>query len=76
MTVENLEWGVMPVEIRVGSGDGSTETVVLPASVWAGTRSVTTSVPFEGDVDQVVIDPDEWYPDIDRSNNSWKRPTS
>lgn len=76
VTVENLEWGVMPVEIRVGSGDGSTETVVLPASVWAGTRSVTTSVPFEGDVDQVVIDPDEWYPDIDRSNNSWKRPTS
>ncbi|MCL7979376.1 MAG: M1 family metallopeptidase [marine benthic group bacterium] len=76
VTVENLEWGVMPVEIRVGSGDGSTETVVLPASVWAGTRSVTTSVPFEGEVDQVVIDPDEWYPDIDRSNNSWKRPTS
>jgi hypothetical protein len=76
VTVENRDWGVMPVEIRVGSADGETNTVVLPASIWAGTRSVTTSVPFDGVVDEVVIDPDEWYPDIDRSNNSWTRPTS
>jgi len=76
VTVENLDWGVMPVELRVSSDDGRTETVTLPASVWAGTRSVTTSIPFDGRVDEVVIDPDQWYPDIDRDNNSWKRPTS
>jgi len=76
VTVENLDWGVMPVEIRVGSSDGTTKKVYLPASVWAGTRTVTTSVPFDGVVDEVVIDPDQWYPDIDRSNNSWPRPTS
>ncbi|MEJ2482451.1 MAG: M1 family metallopeptidase [Gemmatimonadota bacterium] len=76
VTVENLDWGVMPVEIRVASADGRTKQVKLPASIWAGTRSVTTFVPFEGVVDEVVIDPDQWYPDIDRSNNSWTRPTS
>jgi hypothetical protein len=76
VTVENLDWGVMPVELRVSSDDGRTETVTLPASVWAGTRSVTTSIPFDGRVDEVVIDPDQWYPDIDRDNNSWKRPAS
>jgi hypothetical protein len=76
ISVENLDWGVMPVEIRIRSEDGTTKTVTLPASAWAGTRSLTTSVPFVGRVDEVVIDPDQWYPDIDRSNNSWKRPTS
>jgi hypothetical protein len=76
VTVANLEWGVMPVEIRVKSDMGAAKTVTLPASSWAGTRSVTTSIPFDESVDEVVIDPDQWYPDIDRSNNSWTRPNS
>ena len=76
VTVENLNRGVMPVEIRLSTEDGTTETVTWPASVWAGTRSVTRTIPFDGTVDEVEIDPDQWYPDIDRANNSWKRPTS
>ena len=76
VTVENLDRGVMPVELRLTSEGGATETVTWPASVWAGTRSVTRTIPFDGTVDEVVIDPDQWYPDIDRENNSWKRPTS
>ena len=76
VTVENLRGGVMPVEIRVSTKDGATRTVTWPASVWAGTRSVTRTIPFDGTVDEVEIDPDQWYPDIDRANNSWKRPTS
>ena len=76
VTVENLRWGVMPVELRLTGSDGAEETVIWPASVWAGTRAVTKTIPFVGTVDEVVIDPDQWYPDIDRSNNSWIRPTS
>ena len=76
VTVENLDRGVMPVEIRLTAEGGATETVTWPASVWAGTRSVTRTIPFDGTVDEVVIDPDQWYPDIDRENNSWTRPTS
>jgi hypothetical protein len=76
VTVENLRGGVMPVEIRLSTEDGANETVTWPASVWAGTRSVTRAIPFDGTVDEVEIDPDQWYPDIDRANNSWKRPTS
>jgi aminopeptidase N len=76
VTVENLNRGVMPVEVRLTSEGGATETVTWPASVWAGTRSITRTIPFDGTVDEVVIDPDQWYPDIDRENNSWKRPAS
>lgn len=76
VTVENLGRSVMPVEIRLIGDDGVSVTVIWPVSVWAGTRSVTRSIPFNGIVDEVVIDPDQWYPDIDRDNNSWKRPAS
>ncbi len=76
VTVENRRGGVMPVELRIEGPDGATSVVTWPASVWAGTRSVTRMVPFQGEVDAVRIDPDQWYPDIDRSNNDWERPTS
>jgi len=76
ITVENRNDGVMPVELVLEAVDGRTETVLWPVSVWAGTRSVTRTVPFDGDVASVRIDPEMWYPDIDRSNNDWERPAS
>lgn len=76
VTVENRAGGVMPVELVLEGADGRTETVRWPVSVWAGTRSVTRTVPFEGTVEAVRIDPETWYPDIDRSNNDWERPAS
>ena len=76
ITVENRDDGVMPVELRLESADGRTETVRWPVSVWTGTRSVTRTVPFDGELSAVRIDPETWYPDIDRSNNNWERPAS
>ncbi|MFO7588585.1 MAG: M1 family metallopeptidase [Gemmatimonadota bacterium] len=76
VTVENRADGVMPVELVLEGADGRTETVRWPVSAWAGTRSVTRTVPFEGTVRAVRIDPEMWYPDIDRANNDWERPGS
>lgn len=72
ITVSNLSSGVMPVEIGLEYADGSVETVVWPASVWAGTREVTRSVPTSGELARVTIDPEGYYPDLDRSNNEWE----
>jgi hypothetical protein len=72
ITVSNLSGGVMPVELRLEYADGSSETVVWPASVWAGTRTATDSVATSGDLQKVTIDPDGYYPDLDRSNNEWE----
>ena len=74
ITVSNNKGGVMPVELHLILDDGSTVHALWPVSVWAGTREVTRFVPTEGQVTGVSIDPDAWYPDIDRSNNSWERP--
>jgi hypothetical protein len=72
ITVSNLSSGVMPVELRLEYADGSSETVVWPASVWAGTRTAAGSVATSGDLQKVTIDPDGYYPDLDRSNNEWE----
>jgi len=72
ITVSNLSTGVMPVEMKLEYADGSSDTVVWPASVWAGTRTVTGSVATSGDLRKVTIDPDGYYPDLDRSNNEWE----
>jgi hypothetical protein len=72
ITVSNLSSGVMPVELALEYADGSSETVVWPASVWAGTRTTTGTVPTSGDLRKVTIDADGYYPDLDRSNNEWE----
>ena len=72
ITVSNLSSGVMPVEMKLDYADGSSETVVWPASVWAGTRAVTRDVATSGELTRVTIDADGYYPDLDRSNNEWE----
>ena len=72
VTVSNLSSGVMPVEMTLEYADGSTETVVWPPSVWAGTRTTTNAVPTSGELTKVTIDADGNYPDLDRSNNEWE----
>ncbi|MDT8435723.1 MAG: M1 family metallopeptidase [Gemmatimonadota bacterium] len=72
VTVENRRDGVMPVEIHLEGADGSRAVHVWPASVWAGTRTATRTLPFDGDVGAVHVDPEHYYPDIDRRNNEWK----
>jgi len=74
VTVSNNRGGVMPVELHLELEDGTKIIDVWPVSVWAGTREVTRLVPVDGQVIKVSIDPDVWYPDIDRSNNDWERP--
>jgi aminopeptidase N len=72
ITVSNLSSGVMPVEMTLEYADGSSDTVVWPPSVWAGTRTVTAAVATSGDLRKVTIDADGNYPDLDRSNNEWE----
>lgn len=63
----------MPVIARVDFTDGSSRTVTSPASVWfSGTRSTTLTLPLSGkSIAHVVLDPENRFQDIDRSNNEW-----
>ncbi|MDP2496521.1 MAG: M1 family metallopeptidase [Candidatus Palauibacterales bacterium] len=74
VTVENLDRAVMPVRLRIRTADGTTRRAEWPVDVWSGTRTVTRTValPAEAEVTRVALDPERWFPDVDRSNNTWE----
>jgi Peptidase family M1 domain len=61
----------MPVELGLVMNDGSTQRVRLPVEIWGLRNSYTALIAGPKKVNSVVIDPDGWYPDVDRSNNRW-----
>jgi hypothetical protein len=61
----------MPVELALLMDDGTTQRLRLPVEIWALRDRYTALVPGPKKVNSVVIDPDGWYPDVDRSNNRW-----
>jgi aminopeptidase N len=71
ITVINLNDAVMPVELELELEDGTSQRVVWPAEVWAGTRRVTRRVDVPGRVVGITLDPDYFFLDIDRTNNVW-----
>ncbi|MEJ2538503.1 MAG: M1 family metallopeptidase [Gemmatimonadota bacterium] len=74
----NNEGGlVMPLEIEATFADGTTLRFDLPVDVWRNNELTFTKGFFtDKEVVQVVVDPDESFADIDRSNNSWRRAVS
>ncbi|MGW8265908.1 MAG: M1 family metallopeptidase [Longimicrobiales bacterium] len=63
---------VMPVELEVTYQDGSTERIDLPVDVWRYNEiSFTKGFFSEKAISRVVLDPEEAFADIDRSDNVW-----
>jgi hypothetical protein len=73
--VDNAGGLVMPLELEVTFEDGTKQRMDLPVDVWRN-NELTFTVGFFADqgIVEVVLDPDESYADIDRSNNVWRRP--
>jgi hypothetical protein len=61
----------MPVELALLMDDGSTRRLTLPVEIWGLRDRYTALIPGPRKVNSVTIDPDGWYPDVDRSNNRW-----
>jgi hypothetical protein len=63
----------MPVELSLLMDDGSTRRFSLPVEIWFGGNRFTAVIPGPRKVNAVTIDPDGWYPDVDRDNNKWPK---
>lgn len=60
----------MPVRLAITHANGEIERRELPVDVWLeGETTASVSVP--GAVTRVEIDPESFFPDIDRENNVW-----
>ncbi len=74
ITVEQKGGIVMPVEMDISFTDGTTQRVKLPADIWRqNERQFTYGLASNKDIAQIVVDPDEAYADVNRSNNTWKK---
>ena len=73
--VENEGCLVMPVELEVSFDDGSVERFDLPVDVWRDNElSFRKGFFSDKKVSKVVLDPDEAYADVDRTDNVWEAP--
>ena len=62
----------MPARLVITRQHGQTERREIPVEAWlGGARSATVTLPAGSAVTRVEIDPEQWFPDTDRSNNSW-----
>ncbi len=73
VTVENRGELVMPLALKVTFADGGERSVRLPVEIWATTDRWTEPFASDVDIESVVIDPDEAFPDVARGNNAWKK---
>jgi aminopeptidase N len=64
---------VMPAELRIEYGDGTSQTLKLPVEMWKLGPEYTYRVPAGREVTGAQLDPREVYPDDDRTNNAWNR---
>ncbi|HKO16843.1 MAG TPA: M1 family aminopeptidase, partial [Gemmatimonadaceae bacterium] len=74
ITVEDRALAPMPVRLAITRADGHVERVELPVTVWlGGARRATTRVAASPAVVSVEIDPEGFFPDMDRTNQHWTR---
>ncbi|WP_298735179.1 M1 family metallopeptidase [uncultured Chitinophaga sp.] len=72
ITIENLDQMVMPAIIAMKESNGKTDTVRLPAEIWQRGGTWTFRYPSTTPLSQVLIDPDQAFPDMNRHNNEWR----
>ena len=77
VTLENKGGLVMPVEMEIEFADGTKERRKLPVEVWRRNEKTTQHGFFsDKEVVGITVDPDQAYADVDRTNNSFKKPAT
>jgi hypothetical protein len=73
--VEDFGRAPMPARLLVTRQDGTTERAEVPVEEWLrGAVTVQVVVPAgPSPVIRVEIDPERYFPDVDRTNNVWPR---
>ncbi|MGN6400788.1 MAG: M1 family aminopeptidase, partial [Flavisolibacter sp.] len=70
ITVENLDEMAMPVTVLVKEANGKQQRIDLPVEVWQRGSEWTFNVNTTSRITDVVLDPDNKLPDVNRKNNS------
>ncbi len=72
VTIEDKGLSPMPMPVRVTYEGGQTAQQTVDVDVWLEGSRETTLTFDPGTITMVEIDPEGYFPDIDRTNNVWK----
>jgi hypothetical protein len=73
ITLKNNDKMVMPVFLMIKESNSKYEKVNLPVEVWEKSNIYKFRYNSTSEIDSVVIDPEDKFPDINRTNNIWSR---
>ncbi|MCB9296760.1 MAG: M1 family metallopeptidase [Lewinellaceae bacterium] len=71
LTLANNLGMPMPVVVEFTLADGSKERRELPVDIWNQGNAYTFTYRAGQPVQSILLDPDEWLPDVERRNNGW-----
>lgn len=71
ITIANRKKMVMPVKVKITQQNGESETIRLPVHIWQRGDRWTFDYPSTSPITEIIIDPDQFLPDVNLSNNSW-----
>jgi len=74
ITIENLGQMALPVQVKVTEVNGTTQLIKLPVEIWQRGYKWTFKYNSGSKISSVIIDPDNLFPDINRTNNTYKVP--
>lgn len=69
----NKEKSAFPVDVDVAFSDGSIQSFHIPVEVWFTGANYSMRVKSSLSISSVSLDPKHQLPDVDRSNNEWKK---
>lgn len=73
ITVSNNQQMVMPILVSVEESNGNSHKFTVPVDVWRYGKDAKFHVNTTSEITQIVLDAEHKIPDIDRSNNVWKK---
>ena len=72
ITIGDRGLAPMPVRLAVTRADGSVQRLEVPVDVWlTGARRAVVRIAAAPRVTRVEIDPEAFFPDLDRTNQVW-----
>ena len=71
ITIENKNKMIMPVILKIVQANGQSEIIRLPVEIWQRGAVWTLKYASTTKINEVVLDPDNVLPDVNRKNNQW-----
>ena len=71
ITIENLEKMALPVVAKITEENGKIQTIKLPVEIWQNGPKWVFRCNSTSKIKQVILDPDNQFPDINRKNNTY-----